>query len=233
MLELNAIHSVVPVVGMNESLEIRHFLGTGFFCGVDRPYLVTAKHVLRKWTRQHGIAILHNGDISAALAKILVESPYLDLAVLEVPGYEPPFVFPLGTGKIVFNEQIQSFDYGPTRTIAGRIHFSSATRIGNVTRCLDIAEGPSDAGHDSLEVSFPALAGASGSPILCPSQGFAVWGVVKENIGHHLLPAQIERGHCGDNMLTEETKLMLPQALAINVRHLNNLIDSLPENCRL
>jgi len=31
-------------------------------------------------------------------------------------------------------------------------------------------------------------------------------------------------------MLIEETKFMLPQALAINVRHLNNLIDSLPKN---
>jgi len=230
MLEINVCHSVVPVVGMNESLEIRHFLGTGFFCGEDRPYLVTSKHVLRKWTRQHGIAILHKGDVSAKLANILVESHYLDLAVLEVPGYEPPFVFPLGTGKIVFNEQIQSFEYGPTRTIAGRIHYSSATRIGNVTRCLDIAEGLSDAGHDSLEVSFPALDGASGSPILCPSQGFAVWGVVKANIGHHLLPAQIERVYGADGMLIEETKFMLPQALAINVRHLNNLIDSLPKN---
>jgi hypothetical protein len=230
MHEINVCHSVVPVVGMNESLEIRHFLGTGFFCGEDRPYLVTSKHVLRKWTRQHGIAILHKGDISAELANILVESQYLDLAVLEVPGYEPPFLFPLGTGKIVFNEQIQSFEYGPTRTIAGRIHYSSATRIGNVTRCLDIAEGLSDAGHDSLEVSFPALDGASGSPILCPSQGFAVWGVVKANIGHHLLPAQMERVYGGDGMLIEETKFILPQALAINVRHLNNLIDSLPKN---
>jgi hypothetical protein len=79
-------------------------------------------------------------------------------------------------------------------------------------------------------VSFPALDGASGSPILCPSQGFAVWGVVKANIGHHLLPAQIERVYGSDSKLVEETKFMLPQALAINVRHLNNLIDSLPKN---
>ena len=67
-----------------------------------------------------------------------------------------------------------------------------------------------------LELSFPALKGASGAPVLS-NASFELLGVVKANVSYELLPAQIESIQDEAGVVTEETKFFLPQALAVNV----------------
>ena len=95
------------------------------------------------------------------------------------------------------------------------ITLNPATRLGNVTRDLDLTELYGPAGRRMLELSFPALKGASGAPVLS-NGNFELWGVIKANVGYELLPAQIESVRDQSGTVLEETKFYLPQALAVN-----------------
>ena len=75
-----------------------------------------------------------------------------------------------------------------------------------------------------LELSFPALKGASGAPIMEWLPPFKLWGIVKVNIRAELIPAQIETVVNGQGKIEEETKFYLPQALAIHVKHIRQLV---------
>ena len=83
------------------------------------------------------------------------------------------------------------------------------------------------AGASMLELSFPALKGASGAPVM--SGQFELWGVIIANVNHHLLPAQIETIYDDDGRVVEETQYMLPQGLAVHV----NVIREFLTNCNL
>jgi S1-C subfamily serine protease len=100
---------------------------------------------------------------------------------------------------------------------------SPATRLGNVTRSMAV-DFLGAAGEDALELSFPALRGASGSPVL--NQQLEVIGLVVANASYHLLPAQIESVIDEKNKVTEEIKYMLPQALAVNCKFIRAFIES-------
>jgi hypothetical protein len=65
---------------------------------------------------------------------------------------------------------------------------------------------------DMLELSFPALRGASGAPVV-EIRGTALFahGVIVANTEHHLLPAHIETVLDSKNQLLEERKYFLPQ----------------------
>ena len=219
---------VVPLIGLDASGSPRKFLGTGSFCG-ERPYLVTADHVIHNWTGPIGITV-PSDNITPHRTIILGQLPEADVAVLEVPDYRPPFALPIGDpGNIALDAQIVSLEYGTTRSLGNEIHFSPATRLGNVTRTMNMKKEYGLAGDTILELSFPALRGASGSPVLCPGRNYELWGIVIANVSYHLLPAQIENVLTEDSKMEEEIKFMLPQALAVNVKHLRSLIESLPE----
>ncbi len=53
---------------------------------------------------------------------------------------------------------------------------------------------------------------------------FKLWGIVKANWSTELMPAQVETIHDGKGNIEEETKYYLPQALAIHVKHVRELI---------
>ena len=78
-----------------------------------------------------------------------------------------------------------------------------------------------------LEMSFPALRGASGAPIIEQEPPHKVWGIVTANYASELLPAQVEKIVNEDGTVDEETKFYLPHALGIHVKHLRALIRKL------
>ena len=119
---------------------------------------------------------------------------------------------------------IFTLEYGTTQVVGSSIALNPATRIGNVTRLLDLTEKYGLAGKSILELSFPALRGASGAPVIC-SKDFTLWGIVIANVSYHLLPAQIESVLNEQEEVEEEIRYMLPQGLAVNVMHLQNLLD--------
>lgn len=218
---MNPDKSIVPILAIGEYNSIKYFLGTGVF--IVRPRLLaTAEHVVRDWNGPLAVTTpLHLDQIFRA--NILSRSSESDLVLLEVPQY--PFEDNLQLAEdeeIITNHPVVCMEYGTTRTLGNTINFSPATRLGNVTRVINI-DRFGKAGKDALELSFPALRGASGSPVLS-NINFHLWGIMIANVSYHLLPSQIETVLDEKNNIMEETKFMLPQAIAINVKHLREMI---------
>jgi hypothetical protein len=214
----------VPVLGLQPDGDVPTFLGTGFIVG-DGSLLVTADHILRKWTGPLGFATAANPSHAFSL-EILERDWRHDLALLRVAdNYRPPNMPPLDVDRddfsVLTDRQMRTVEYGNTRVREdGNLRLSPATRLGNVTRVYDATEQlRSPAGVDALELSFPALLGASGAPVF-ETGSQRVVGVIVASARHHLLPVEIETSLTDDNAMMSETKYLLPQALAVNIKHL-------------
>lgn len=211
---------IVPIFGRGENGAIAEFLGTGFFVGPD-GLLMTADHVVRGWSG--GLAIACMRDLGTAYEAVTIESDRAhDIALLRVETYRPPTVLSLAfDAPILPNLQVMTYEYGTTVIEGEKIVLNPATRLGNVTRLKDMPM-LGRAGDNALEISFPALRGASGAPII-RSDNYQVWGIIVANVSNHLLPAQIESVLDERNNIYEEIKFMLPQAAAVNIRHARSM----------
>jgi len=201
------------------------FLGTGFIIE-DGTVLVTADHNIRGFIDTPLYFTTATDVTTFWELEVIDRDPLHDLALLAVDaGYAPqmPRLTVLGEDfEPATDQQVQTTEYGHTEEVDGRLKLRPATRIGNVTRVIDATENLSGpAGVDALEISFPALRGASGAPVFYsfyrPGQ---VVGVIVANASYDLLPIQIETDLTDDNTLLEERKYLLPQALAVNIKHL-------------
>jgi hypothetical protein len=56
-------------------------------------------------------------------------------------------------------------------------------------------------------------------------ESLGVVGVVVASAAYHLLPAQIESVLNADNTSYEEIRYLLPQALAVDIRHLRPMYE--------
>ena len=127
--------------------------------------------------------------------------------------------------KTIFNNEIVNcLEYGTTIQSGGKIEVSVATRIGNITRVIPELELFGKIYKNMLELSFAALRGASGAPILS-SNSFLVLGMVIANHSYHLIPSQIEKYSNENGETIEETKFMMPQALAVHVNEIKRVIE--------
>jgi hypothetical protein len=118
-----------------------------------------------------------------------------------------------------------TFEYGTTVVAGGGITLEPATRLGHMTRMRFIQSTLGAAGDAALELSWPALRGASGAPVVLNDGTFRIVGVVIANVSYHLLPVQVESVLDEKNNLIEETKYMLPQAIAVNIKHLRAMYE--------
>lgn len=213
---------VVPIVGLDDDESCGPFLGTGVF--VSENFLVTCNHVLEQWQGKYGVAI--EAKSRNFCAEVIKTDKNHDLALLNVKDYQPPHWVSLeDESEIVLNKLVMCFEYGTTVTAGQMIHFSPANRIGNVTRFRNLTDRFRGAGDKMLELSFPALKGASGAPVIDCQPPFKLWGIITANIGYELIPAHVESIVDDSGNISEETKFYLPQALAINVRHVRNLLE--------
>jgi hypothetical protein len=229
-LELNPTDVIAAVLGVDAARGIQRFLGTGSIVG-DGSVLLTADHVTRDWPGP--LAIVRIADITYPLPITLIERDRAhDLALFRVQGYRPPQPLrPLFDYPLHPNRQLLTFECGTT-VVAGReIRLSPATRLGHMTRMLDLTtELRSAAGDNALELSWPALRGASGAPVLVNNadrieDAFGVVGVIVANAAYHLLPAQIESVLNDQKNMFEEIRYMLPQAVAVNICHLRPMYE--------
>jgi hypothetical protein len=230
MDEITPDNIVVPIFGVEKEMSFDAFLGTGTFVG-NGDYLVTAHHVVRDWKKRFAILIAEESWVYEA--DIVLESPETDLAILKVDGYRPEYALPLAKpSDFHFNIPIVCLEHGTTRQQADSFYIDPSTRLGNITRFRNLQDQFNLAGDEMLELSFPALRGASGAAVMSWTPPFTLFGIVIANTSYHLLPAQIESVLDESNQIYEETKFMLPQALAVNVKHLSNLLMKLnpPEN---
>jgi hypothetical protein len=194
------------------------FLGTAFFAGPN-GLLATAEHVL---TDDDDYLIAPSlGALGLFSARVVERDQRHDLALLKVADYSPSrHLVPMFDQPFYPNAQVMTFEYGTTQTLGDRISINPATRLGNMTRqhrALPLSRDGS--GVDALELSFPALRGASGAPIV-QSGTNGVWGVIVANVSSELLPHQIEIVVDQKNQIHETTKFMLPLAIAVNINHL-------------
>ena len=216
---------VVPVLGVHENGGNGPFLGSGVFVG-EKATLVTCDHVLDGWKGEYGVVI--EAEDRLVRAKVITREPSTDLALLEVSDYCP--IHTLAAEEevnITLNDIVVCFEYGTTIVAGQLIHFSPANRLGNVTRFRNFSNLYGEAGNQMLELSFPAMKGASGAPIMGWRPPFKLWGIVKANVNTELLPAQIETVVDEAGKLDEQTKFYLPQALAIHVKHVRRLISQI------
>ena len=225
-VRINPSDFVVPLFGFSNTEKQWLFLGTGVFC--ERPsILVTADHVIGNMYDQIKIQVSDSNTFYRASS--VRRKPSVDLALLEIENYAPRRSCQLAEDEdIIFNKLIFTYEYGTTLTLGKQIIVSPATRMGNVTRIRNLQDQFGSKGDGMLELSFPALRGASGSPIIdIIGEDIKLWGIVTDNIGYHLLPAQIETVLQDDGSLDEEIKFLLPQALAVNVKHLRRFISEM------
>lgn len=222
---MNPSEVIVPLIALDANRNFSHFLGSSAFVG-QQSYLVTADHVIGEHRDNFAVQIPgHAPDL--AIAHLVRRDLDRDIAVFEVPGYSPDEPLEMASDdEIAHNKTIVCFEYSHTRDIAGITTTQPATRLGSVTRFIDESGAYGLAGQDALELSFPALRGASGAPVLS-LDNHRIWGIIKANISYELLPVQIESVLDAENQLYEEVRYLLPQAIAIHVRHLRHLLVSL------
>ena len=148
-----------------------------------------------------------------------------DLALLRINGYRadnpltPLFDFPLHE-----NWTVSTYEYSTTREEEGRIRLSPAARRGHITRMLTV-DKLGAAGVKALEVSFPAVRGSSGAPLLYEYKGYHLIGVLVSNAEYHLLPAHVAISLNAANTLLASDEYFLPQGIAVNICHLQSMYE--------
>lgn len=202
-----------------------HFIGSAFFFRHrGRVLAATADHCIASQSDRFHI-VCAKGIFYLDIAK---RDADLDLCIFM------PQTFPEGiTAELVQdtntpgNVTLYAYEFSTTEVVPDGYHLNPASRIGNCVRVLDAEPTFGRAGQRMLELSFPALKGASGSAIieLRGSQMF-IHGVLVANVQRHLLPAQIETVLDEKNGILEERKYFLPQAAAVNAVHLASLADA-------
>jgi len=209
------------------------FLGTAFFIDNDGTFL-TAKHIFpgKDSTKEHTYnAItfdLQNSQPVPCPISDLEFSHQFDIAsgrVQEASDIQP---LDLATKDYPVNWNVITAEFSrthPEQMEDGKVAltFEPCFRKGNVMRYYK-STYPESIPTQCLELSFPALKGASGAPVVV-ERGGSVIGMIVQNIEQELLPAQIETvtEHGED---TEQIKYFLPSGKAISWVHLSEFVKS-------
>ena len=187
---------------------LERFRGTTFLVGSTRT-LATAFHCVAGASLGLCIADMTDGN-SVTHVELVATDEVSDLAVLSVTGLDDREPLNLGTSReLGLGTEVKTLEYSDTRIEDGKPVLSPATRMGYASRWVR----PAGASLELMEMSFPALLGASGAPIINDWDGL-VYGVLVANASYHLLPAQIETVLDERNEILEERRYMLPQGLA-------------------
>lgn len=223
------LKAIFPIVSVGEMPEPRYgFLGTGFFID-DSGLFFTAKHVCKGVENEHNAAMVDlSTDKLATPYQIsnLRFSEEFDIALGEVKGVRDIEPLAIATENAPMNFDILTAEFSGTYSQQiederKALIFNPYFRKGQVL-CYYTSTFPETVPTGCLQLSFPALKGASGAPVIVENTG-SVIGMIVGNIEHELLPAQIERVTNGHKYV-EEVKYLLPSAKAISWKHLNDLL---------
>jgi hypothetical protein len=226
MTQLRPEYSIVPIIRCSEQLPIKEVLGTGFFVGQkNKPFIVTAKHVfednpLRK-EEKYGYVFKGEKSIQVYSIPKIFGAEGNDVSVFEAAVF--PEAVPLAFSKKqpALNDDVLCYEYSGTRiektqNSGTKVIFEPLAHKGNIMRYFD-SEYPEKHKTSSFIVSFPALQGASGAPVLAgmDKKSFYVAGMIVANQERHLLPAQVVKIQDGEKYM-EETSYFLPLGKALN-----------------
>jgi len=227
---------IVPVVRYDAGV-LRAVLGTGFIVEFrDMRLVMTAGHVLDA-ARDNGwefgvLYLLTSGELHFASASSYVRSKRHDIAAIPLNDFAeglPAGGLHFGSPDYPLDADLCTFEYSRSSlfSIPGEEHPALAVlpyfHKGHAMRRY--FEPPSDLnGESRLELSFPALQGASGAPVLNTGGDNGVVGMVVANHEQHLMPAQVVRVECGGDA-TEEVSYFLPMAVALDVRAILDFLE--------
>jgi len=228
---LKPLRAVFPIITADRRLQYsRQFLGTGFFIDSEGTFL-TAKHVLDgpelgKDEQLAGVIIPHGLKAYRILDVRYCEM--FDIAIGRLEGAEDIDGLQLATGDPPMNRDVICVEFSGTsseKLVDGHtaMVFHPYFRKGNIIAEY-VSRYPEPVPTECFELSFPALQGASGAPIIVEMSGL-VAGMVIANIERHLLPAQVERIDSPSGQ-TEEIRYFLPVGKALKWKHLREFVDS-------
>lgn len=226
----------------------RRFLGTGFFVRLDGVFL-TAGHVLRDLDLEDdeylAVVPLQIAGDHVKVFPMRVDSyrnsPDHDIAIGQAAVPEPVHPLELARETPRFNEDVVTCEYSgtiPNVCLADgktAMELVPSIRKGHVVRYYR-SDWPEQTPASVLDLSFPALKGASGAPVISEWDASVV-GMVVANVERHLLPAQVETIHGSDGIVEHRT-YFLPTGHAISWEHLEDCLSSfererkLPERTR-
>ena len=226
------LDAIFPIVLQSAGPRRYSFLGTGFFVQPDGTFM-TAKHVVDAVPPSSSLAAVDTRAQPPSPGLHLIEdlrlSPDYDIAIGRIPSWGLPYPLELSEAEPALNADLITLEFSQTSVQAGpdglrHLNLVHSARKGHVVReyvtdSLPITPTPTHV----LELSFPALRGASGAPVVAelrPQPG-AVVGLLVANVERHLMPAQVERIE-DDTGVVEERRYFLPLGLAISWRHLRS-----------
>jgi hypothetical protein len=234
-LDMNPFQAAPPLVRLSANPSRYDWLvGSSFLvpAAAGETFVVTAAHVLDDGRGDGGVLgfpIDPPPGVSrmplVAVAKWHVRQD-LDLAVgrHEQLGLEG---FRVHTGALVVNRDVMTIEHSggfrPSSDETGTSSVAPLLRKGNVVQA-QVGLHPRHPTVRMLELSYPALKGASGSPVLDES-GQEVLGVVVANRERELMPAQVLTTVSSDGAPIEEVRYFLPNALAVAYDHLADIIS--------
>lgn len=203
------------------------FLGTAFFFRRgSRVLAATAAHCIPNFEIPH--VLLMSGAKGNHKVTVAAIDKAADACLL-LPASEPQDVSVSLSDEVTVqgNITLQTYEYSATELVGNTWNINPATRMGNCVRQLKEPAFLGLGAEHVLELSFPALRGASGAPVIeLKGNDLLVRGVIVANAERHLLPAHIETVLTDDNALLEERKYFLPQAAAVSSVHFAKLADN-------
>ncbi len=231
--------AVIPILRATKAPTISELLGTGFYTRVGgKLRVVTAKHVFEdnplKANESYAYAFKEGNEIKISTISELNLFKNCDVAFFDPRENHDAVPLPFAETLPPLNRDIICYEYSNTRIerqSSGGVHVSLQpfAHRGNVMQFIE-SELPPYVSSPCLVVSFAALRGASGAPVISNTdkKNFYVAGMIVANMGRHLMPAQIEKYSSADGG-TEQVSYYLPLGLAINGRVLRSELRTIGE----
>jgi len=229
------LKTIFPIVSVRRKPELGYsFLGTGFFISDDGTFL-TAKHIFEDpnvTDRSTYNAVMLHGDPTPRNISGVKFSQRFDIALGHVEEAQDIQPLELATENAPVNFDIVTVEFSGTELRQMKdgniaLVFIPYFRKGYVI-CRYTSDFPEQIPTESLDISFPALKGASGAPVIVERDG-SITGMIVANVERHLLPAQVIRVH-EDQKYTEEVRYFLPVGKALSWSHLVKFVDSVRKN---
>jgi hypothetical protein len=228
------LSAIVPVVtrtaGLSED-RVHELLGTAFLVGPG--LFMSAKHVFGVTPpagQETAVVLNDSGDLSGHSLKVVYQDSKHDIAIAQSEGWPEEEILTVApTDNLIMNHNVLTVEYSPTQ---GGVQLpdgrTAMTITANWQKGNIVREYKPDFGYISstacIDLSYPALKGASGAPVISEESGY-VLGMIVGNIERQIMPAQIERTVRQDGTTDEIRRYFLPSGQAIRAAHLREALS--------
>lgn len=217
---MNPQTSIVPIVGR----DIRRILGTGFFVGTrNRPHIVTAKHVFEMNPLddggQYGFIFSSKKGLEVGSLENAIWSEDYDVAACPITPLEDATHLQFGTNDPELGDEVSTYGFSGTgvgaQSFGGMsVMFEALAHKGYVMRVYKSTH-PESIDTPSLQVSFPGMHGASGSPVMATNEfgQSHICGMMVANIEREALREQAPRNEGAQKFVYPHGKLLSAKAI--------------------